>query len=100
MERLAIFEYMVHPLQELPDQQRLINRYFQGIWSIAEINNPDLKGKLGFPTSKRQLLNYFQVEVWVHPDRIEVKGIIPFNGKEALEHTVQAPEQSSSPVLD
>jgi len=85
--------------EELPDQRQLIERSFQGVWNIAEIDKPELEGKLGFPTSKRQLLDYFQTEISVHKDYVELKGIIPLDGIipiEARKNTVLTRDQEGA----
>jgi len=85
--------------EELPDQRQLIKRSFQGVWNIAEIDNPELAGKLGFPTSKRQLLDYFQTEISVHKDYVELRGIIPLDGIipiEARKNTVLTRDQEGA----
>ena len=83
----------------LTTRRQLIKRNFQGVWNIAEIDNPQLAGKLGFPTSKRQLLDYFQTEISVHKDYVELKGIIPLDGiipVEARKNTVLTRDQEGA----
>jgi hypothetical protein len=56
---------------------RLVNQPHQVALKVVGFEDKELGKTLGFPTSKRELLDKLQVKLVVLNDRIEVKGLFP-----------------------
>lgn len=62
---------------EKAEKRDIIRHGYRGVWEVADIESPSLSKELGVPTSRRQLLDYLQTELWGYPDRVEIRAAIP-----------------------
>jgi hypothetical protein len=56
---------------------RLVDKPHQVVLKVVGFEDRKLSDTLGFPTSKRQLLDKLQVKLVIFNDRIEVNGLFP-----------------------
>jgi len=56
---------------------RLVNKPHQVALKVVGFEDKEMSKTLGFPTSKRELLDKLQLKLVVFSDRIEVKGLFP-----------------------